>query len=195
MMPLPASDIQRQCIQAHDGNQHLMYARSDRSFKAEHNRSPEFMQEKDAAPKCTYAHRTSASGDARADGIDPGRKRSAPSSLAEQGGPFKKLRTSAQSYTQRPTCIPKSHAPYTPASTAAMSRPDVDPSPSNATGRRSSNRQLSFAGSQAGTPRLSSTRNTRSKSMLLSSVRIDVCIDVATGNRYADRFGQELDGR
>jgi hypothetical protein len=172
-----------------------VYTCSDRSFGAERHASPEFMHGKDAAPKRPYGHRTSVPGDARADGIDPGRKRSTPSSLAEQDGPFKKLRKSAQSYAQLPSSISKSYSSYTPAPTAATSRPDVDPSPSSATGRRSSNRQLSLAGSQAGTPRLSSTRNTRSKSMFLSLIRFNVCTDVATGSRYADRFGRELDRR
>jgi chromosome segregation ATPase len=195
MMPLPASDVQRQRVQADDGNQHLVYTCSDRIFGAERHASPEFMHGNDAAPKRTCGHRTSVPGDARADGIDPGRKRSTPSSLAEQDGPFKKLRKSAQSYAQLPSSISKSYSSYTPAPTAATSRPDVDPSPSSATGRRSSNRQLSLAGSQAGTPRLSSTRNTRSKSMFLSLIRFNVCTDVATGSRYADRFGRELDRR
>ena len=164
MMPLAAPDAQRQRTVDHDGTQHSVYAHSDRSFRAEYNDSSDSMHTNNAAHKRTYAHLVTMPGDARIDSTDPGHKRVTPGSLAEQDSPLKKLRTSAQSYAQRPSSISKSFAPYTPAPTAPTSRPDANPSPSSTTGRRSSNRQSSMSASQAGTPRLSSTRNTRSKS-------------------------------
>ncbi|KAF2624602.1 hypothetical protein BU25DRAFT_461123 [Macroventuria anomochaeta] len=180
MMPLPAQDMQRQSIQAHGSSQHLVHAQADRSLRAD-NDSPDFMHANNAASKRTYAQRASVQDVTRTSDTPPPpppppQKRKSASGVED--GPFKKLRTPAQSFAQRPASISKSYAPYTPARTGAVTYADVNPSPSSATGRRSSNRQSSMAGSQTGTPRLSSTRNTRSKT-----------------NRYADRFGQELDRR
>ncbi|KAJ8116044.1 hypothetical protein OPT61_g2452 [Boeremia exigua] len=91
---------------------------------------------------------------------------------------LKKQRTSTQSSIQQAQSMSATCAPYTPAPTGRTTRGIVHHDPSSTSGRRSSNRRAETGDSQSGTPRLSSTRNTRSKT-----------------NRYADRFGQELDRR
>ncbi|KZM26128.1 hypothetical protein ST47_g2723 [Ascochyta rabiei] len=126
-------------------------------------------------PKRDHAQLVSVYAGTQPSGADAGQKRKSASDI-EQGAPSKRTRVFAQPIGHRPSPISKSDAPFTPAPTSTTSHPDVNPSPSNATGRHSSNRSSSNAGSQSSAPRLSSTRNTRSKT-----------------NKYADRFGQELD--
>lgn len=103
---------------------------------------------------------------------------------------FKKPRTSIQSNLQRPLSTSKSYKSYTPDVDAQT---NAHVNPSCATSRRLSNRQASISGSQSGSPRLSSTRNTRSKSASLL-VSLFLCADNVVA-RFADRFEKELDRR
>lgn len=154
MMPLPAQGMQCQRAHADEGPRHLSHARAERSFRADNNDSPDFMHPNNATSKRTYAQHS-------AHDTDSGHKRKVTGSIDENGS-SKKLRTSAQAFAQRPSSISKGYAPYTPALTAQN---NSTPSPVSVTGHRSSYRQSSTAGSQGATPRLSSTQNTRSKSM------------------------------
>ena len=194
MMPLPACEVQRQRVEAHEGPQHLKYARSERSSRADNNDSLDFMHANNATPKRTHAQRTSVHDVTRANGIDSGHKRKSVSSIDEDA-PSKKLYASAQSYAQRPSSISKSYASYASAPTGKAAGGDINSSPSSTIGRRSSNRQSSTAGSQAGVSRLSSTRNTRSKSTSGLNIDPGVCTDAIAANRYAYRFRQELERR
>ncbi|XPS73231.1 hypothetical protein M3J09_005381 [Ascochyta lentis] len=177
MVPLPVHDVQRQRVQARDAGQDLAYACLEQNSRADSGHSSNLMHVNNAALQRNHTQLASLYANTQSGNTDVGQKRKLAGDT-EQVAPSKRLRVSAQTSTQRPLSISKSYAPYTPAPTSTRSQLDVNPSPPSATGRRSSNRPLSIAGSQTSTPRLSSTRNTRSRA-----------------NQYADRFGQELDGR
>lgn len=192
MAPLPAQDMRRRHLQINDESQNPMLAYSDRGSRA-NDGTLDCMPVNNATPKRRYAQCTSVHNDrASNNNLDQ-----EPSSFdnQENEGPFKKARSSGQPLTQRPISMSGSYAPYTPAAITPASHADIDPSPSNVSGRRTSNRQSSIAGSYAVNHRLSSTRNTRSKSLCVFSINSCVYTDAAAANRYTDRFGQELDRR
>lgn len=155
MIPLPQQDGQRQRMQADQGHGQVSHTRAERSFREDNNDSPDFMHPNNVVSKRTYGHRSGHD-------TDSGQKRKSPGSVDDSGS-FKKLRTSAQAFAQRPSSISKNYAPYTPPPTNAPAQNSSNPSPASVTGRRSSYRQSSGAGSRGDVPRLSSTRNTRSK--------------------------------
>lgn len=193
MMPLPAHDFRQQSKQVHDGTQGSIDAHPNCTLRADKNTSPDALDPNKAASKPTCEQRASVRDGTLTGDADSGQKRKAVCG-PDQYGLSKKLRTPAQSSTQRPSSTLGNHAQCAPAPSVAISYPGINPSPSRATGRRSSNRLSSIAGSQGSTLWLSSTRNTRSKSMS-THVRSCVCANIAAANRYADRFEQELDGR
>ncbi|KAJ4984326.1 hypothetical protein SVAN01_10167 [Stagonosporopsis vannaccii] len=100
------------------------------------------------------------------------RKRNCTSSIDEDDS-FKKRCAPSQSHSQRASSTSKTSTRYTPG---AEVQSDVQASPSRATARRLSKMQSAIASSHIKSPQLSSIRVTRT-------------------NRYAARFGQELDTR
>ena len=175
MIPLSTTDIQRQHKQNHDVAQHHMLVRSDRTFKADDSDSTDFMHTISATSKKKYGHSPSAIDKSQSGYKGASQNSKSHSSHTEQDSPFKKLRNSAQCYIQRPQPISKSNSSYTLAQSGASIHSDMHPSPSSATSRRSRNRQSTIAPPQAGTPLLSSTRNTRSKSMSLHNEVSCIC--------------------
>lgn len=137
MMPIPATDMQRQYVSADEAVQHSTNTRIGRGLSTDVDD--------------TSTHKSHSS-----------HKRK-PASSIDKDVSSKKLRVHAQPHSQRPLSTSKCHTPDAPG---AKAHPDVHTSPSRATGRRG-NRQTVMAGSQGDLPRLSSTRNTRSKSALL----------------------------
>jgi hypothetical protein len=117
----------------------------------------------DVTPKHSYEQHSST----RASTTIASQKRKSTTSV-EESTPFNKLRKSTQSYAQRPPSKSKSFAPYTPTPTQPAARNDTTFSPSSAAARSTSNQYPSLASSQRGSGRLSSTRNTRSKSKFVN---------------------------
>lgn len=193
MMPLPIYNTQHDSIQAAGGSNHLLHTHHDQGPRSDNNNAPGSPHLKNTPPKPTHTRRSFVYENTGMRDADPVQKRKSVDE-AVYGGPFKKLRTSAQSSVREPSSTGKTYPSSTPMPTSMASRADANPSPSSATGRRSSNRQSSIARSQAGTPLLSSTRNTRSKGTLAPLIISCVCTDMVVATRFADRFGQELDG-
>ncbi|KAJ4371672.1 hypothetical protein N0V86_008225 [Didymella sp. IMI 355093] len=154
MMPLP-QDEQRQRTHADENTRRLSQMRAERD---DNHDTPDSMHSNGAAAK--RINRRRSEHDAGS-----GHKRKAAGSRDDNGS-SKKLHTSAQAIFQRSSSLFKSYAPYTPSPTIFPAQNNSNPSPASATSCRSSYRKSSAASSQGGTPRLSSTRNTRSKSML-----------------------------
>jgi hypothetical protein len=159
MMPLPQPDGQHRRTHAEHGPGHVSHTRAERSLTADDNDFPDFMHSNNTVAKRTSDHHSGHDADS-------GQKRKAPGN-ADDSGSFKKLRTSARAFAQRPGSISKSYAPYMPppTKTSAQNNSDPDPGPASVTNRRSSYRQSSTAGSRSIAPRVSSTRNTRSKGL------------------------------
>jgi hypothetical protein len=154
MMPLP-QDVQRQRARADESTRQLSHTRAERN---DNDDTPDSMHSNDAAAKRIKGRRSGHDAGS-------GHKRKAAGSRDDNGS-FKRLRTSAQALAQRSSSISKSYAPYTPSPTIFPAQDNSNPSPASVISCRSSYRKSSAAGSQGGAPRLSSTRNTRSKSML-----------------------------
>lgn len=157
MMPLPHQDGQHQRTHADQGPDCVSHEHVEGSFREDNNDSTDFMHPNNAISKRTYGHRSVHE-------VETGQKRKTSGSVNDSGS-FKKLRTSAQAFAHRPSSISKSYAPYTPPSTNTSAQNTSNLSPASLTGRRTSYRQSSTAGSRGVTPRLSSTRNTRSKGL------------------------------
>jgi hypothetical protein len=113
----------------------------------------------DVTPKHPYGHHSST----RASTTTASQKRRSTTSI-EESAPFNKLRKSAQSYAQRPPSKSKSFTPYTPTPAQPAAHNDATFSPSSSAARSIGSQYPSLASSQRGLGRLSSTRNTRSKS-------------------------------
>ena len=92
---------------------------------------------------------------------------------AEDRAPLNKLRKSAQSYVQRPPSKSKSFAPYTSTPTQPAAQNDASSS-SSSVARSTSSQYPSLASSQRGSGRLSTARNTRSKSEFANHVYLCV---------------------
>ncbi|KAJ4322329.1 hypothetical protein N0V94_002438 [Neodidymelliopsis sp. IMI 364377] len=141
----------------------------------------------------SYASRNSMHENAALGRYETGAKRKAHDDSFEQGSRSKKVCASTRYSNQGPSLTSKSYTPYSPTPDGALSNEDAQPSPHSTTGRRSSKRTSSTNGPQAGTPRLSSTRNTRSKGRWCLSMTTNTCADEAAGNKFSARFDQELE--
>ncbi|KAF3042618.1 hypothetical protein E8E12_000579 [Didymella heteroderae] len=171
MMPLPNHDGQLQRTHADQSSGRVSQVRAERSFTEDDNDSPGFMHPNSAIAKRTYGHRSGHDA-------GTGQKRKT-TDISDDSGSFRKLRTLAQVST---SSISKSYVSYKPTSTNTPAEKNGNLSPSSVIGRRSRYQQSSAPGSQGATPRLSSTRNTRSKTG-------------NRGNRFDDRFADELERR
>ncbi|KAH6629157.1 hypothetical protein C7974DRAFT_182211 [Boeremia exigua] len=172
MMPLPARGAQRQRIQNNENSQRVMMVLSERNpernFDQDNNDSRDLMHVQNEMSKRTYADHLSVLNATLESDVGEF------ASSANEEVSSKKRRLTAQ----HPQSTPINYGPFTPAPTGKTDRSAVYPASASAAGRRSSNATSATSGAQSGDRRLSTARNTRSKT-----------------NRYADRFGQELDSR
>lgn len=165
IMPLPSSEVSARHSQPDVGSSRLTRTYSERvpGGKDEPTIS---VPTNDVMPKHSYGQHSSA----HASTTTASQKRKSTTSV-EEIAPFNKLRKAAQSYAQRPPSKSKSFASYTLTPTQpAARRNDAISSPSSVAARPTSNQYPSLASSQRGSGRLSSTRNTRSKSKFVNRV-------------------------
>lgn len=163
IMPLPSSEVSARHGQPDVGSSRLTHTYSERIPGGEDEPTIS-VSTNDVMPKHSHGQHSST----RASTTTASQKRKSTTSV-EEIAPFNKLRKAAQSYAQRPPSKSKSFASYTPTPTQpAARRNDAISSPSSVAARPTSNQYPSLASSQKGSGRLSSTRNTRSKSKFVN---------------------------
>jgi hypothetical protein len=164
IMPLPGSEVSARRSHTDVGSSRLSRTYSERVSGGD-DKPTISVPTNDVTPKHSYEQHSST----RARTTIASQKRKSTTSV-EESAPFNKLRKSAQSYAQRPPSKSKSFAPYTPTPTPTQpaARNDATFSPSSSAARSTSNQCPSLASSQRGSGRLSSTRNTRSKSKFVN---------------------------
>jgi hypothetical protein len=172
IMPLPGSEVSARRSHTDVGPSRLSRTYSERVSGGDDEPTIS-VPTNDVTPKHSYEQHSST----RARTTIASQKRKSTTSV-EESAPFNKLRKSAQSYAQRPPSKSKSFAPYTPTPTPTQpaARNDATFSPSNSAARSTSNQYPSLATSQRGSGRLSSTRNTRSKSKFVN--RACLCVSL-----------------
>jgi myosin heavy subunit len=163
MMPLLAHSKPRQYRQADNIIHDPMREHSDRNSRDSSEELSNPVHTGHSVSRRPYASRSPMHDDVALKSYETGVKRKAHDGNVEQGGRSKKLCASTRSSNQGLSLTSKSYTPYSPTPDGALSNEDTQPSPHSTTGRRSSKRTSSSSGPQAGTLRLSSTRNTRSK--------------------------------
>lgn len=155
IVPLTHQDGPRQHTNADQGDDQMSHTRAEQSLSQRNSTSLDSMHSNTVVSDRTDHHRSGHK-------TESDQKRKAPGNDNDSGS-SKRLCTSAQALAQHPSSISKSYAPYLPPSTHTAAQNTSNPTPASVTGRRSNYRQSSVAGSRSATPRLSSTRNTRSK--------------------------------
>lgn len=172
IMPLPGSEVSARRSHTDVGPSRLSRTYSERVSGGDDEPTIS-VPTNDVTPKHSYEQHSST----RARTTIASQKRKSTTSV-EESAPFNKLRKSAQSYAQRPPSKSKSFAPYTPTPTPTQpaARNDATFSPSSSAARSTSNQCPSLASSQRGSGRLSSTRNTRSKSKFVN--RACLCVSL-----------------